>query len=90
MLQILGIPRYQQPNLTHYQRMNESPRIYLDNAATTPIDPIVVDSMVEVMKNHYGNPSSTHGHGRKVKTLVEESRGKVASLLNSILLVQIG
>lgn len=82
MLQILGIPRYQQPNLTHYQRMNESPRIYLDNAATTPIDPIVVDSMVEVMKNHYGNPSSTHGHGRKVKTLVEESRGKVASLLN--------
>jgi cysteine desulfurase len=62
--------------------MNESPRIYLDNAATTPIDPAVVDSMVEVMKNHYGNPSSTHGHGRKVKTLVEESRGKVASLLN--------
>ena len=37
-------------------------RIYLDNAATTPIDPAVVESMTEIMANHYGNPSSTHGH----------------------------
>lgn len=62
--------------------MTESTRIYLDNAATTPLDPHVVESMIEVMKHHFGNPSSTHGHGRKVKTLVEESRGKIASLLH--------
>ncbi|MDA8628695.1 cysteine desulfurase [Bacteroidia bacterium] len=56
-------------------------RIYLDNAATTPIDQAVVESMTEIMANHYGNPSSTHGHGRKVKNILEESRSKVAKLL---------
>jgi cysteine desulfurase len=62
--------------------MNETPRIYLDNAATTPMDPAVVEKMVEVMKFHFGNPSSTHGHGRKVKNIIEESRSKIAALLH--------
>jgi len=57
-------------------------RIYLDNAATTPLDPTVIETMVEVMKEHYGNPSSTHGHGRKVKNIVEESRSQIAKWLN--------
>ncbi|MEY3982562.1 MAG: hypothetical protein RL160_119, partial [Bacteroidota bacterium] len=56
-------------------------RIYLDNAATTPIDPEVLDAMIPVLKDFYGNPSSAHAHGRKVKALLEESRAKVASLL---------
>jgi cysteine desulfurase len=56
-------------------------RIYLDNAATTPIDPEVVEAMIPVLKEYYGNPSSTHAHGRKVKALIEESRSKVAALL---------
>lgn len=56
-------------------------RIYLDNAATTPIDPEVLDVMIPVLKEYYGNPSSAHAHGRKVKALLEESRAKVASLL---------
>jgi len=61
--------------------MNEN-RIYLDNAATTPLDPAVIETMVTVMKDHYGNPSSTHGHGRKVKNIVEESRSQIAKWLN--------
>lgn len=56
-------------------------RIYLDNAATTAIDPEVLDAMIPVLKDFYGNPSSSHAHGRKVKALIEESRSKVASLL---------
>jgi cysteine desulfurase len=60
---------------------NITERIYLDNAATTPMDPEVVDAMVPMMREHFGNPSSSHGHGRKVKNVIEESRGKVASLL---------
>jgi cysteine desulfurase len=57
-------------------------RIYLDNAATTAIDPEVVETMIPVLRDLYGNPSSTHGHGRKVKALLEESRSKIARLLN--------
>jgi len=56
-------------------------RIYLDNAATTPMDPEVVDVMIPMMREHFGNPSSTHANGRKVKNVIEESRGKIASLL---------
>ncbi len=56
-------------------------RIYLDNAATTPMDPEVVDVMIPMMREHFGNPSSTHANGRKVKNVIEESRSKIASLL---------
>jgi cysteine desulfurase len=62
-------------------KMTET-RIYLDNAATTPMDPAVIQTMVTVMSEHYGNPSSTHGHGRKVKNLVEESRSQIAKWLH--------
>lgn len=55
--------------------------VYLDNAATTPMHPEVVKAMTEVMTNYFGNPSSIHGKGREVKTLVEEARRKVAGLL---------
>jgi cysteine desulfurase len=57
-------------------------RIYLDNAATSPLDPEVLDAMIPVMRDLYGNPSSTHGHGRKVRALMEEARGSIARLLN--------
>lgn len=60
---------------------NTANRIYLDNAATTPMDPEVVDVMIPMMREHFGNPSSTHASGRKVKNIIEESRGKIASLL---------
>ncbi|TAF44765.1 MAG: cysteine desulfurase [Sphingobacteriales bacterium] len=57
--------------------------VYFDNAATTAIDPLVVNAMTEVMANFYGNPSSIHSHGRKARTLVEKARKTVASLLNT-------
>ncbi|MCF8255586.1 MAG: cysteine desulfurase [Bacteroidia bacterium] len=57
-------------------------RVYLDNAATTPMDPQVIEAMTKVMSEEFGNPSSTHSHGRVVRTLIEEARKKVAHLLN--------
>ena len=45
--------------------------IYLDNAATTKVRDQVVDTMSIVIKNEYGNPSSTHSYGRSSKSLVE-------------------
>ena len=56
-------------------------RVYLDNAATTPIDKEVLKEMIEVMENHYGNPSSIHAHGREVRTILEKARKTVANLL---------
>jgi cysteine desulfurase len=58
-------------------------RIYLDNAATTPLDPTVIAEMVEVMSTYYGNPSSIHAQGREVRTLIEKARKSVSSTLNA-------
>lgn len=57
-------------------------KIYLDNAATTPMDSEVVDAMIPVMQNQFGNPSSIHSWGREVKTAIENARKNVAKLLN--------
>ena len=57
--------------------------VYLDNAATTPIDPIVLEAMMPYMTDHFGNPSSTHAFGRKTKNAIEISRKKVADYLNA-------
>jgi len=56
-------------------------RIYLDNAATSPLDEEVIETMVAAMREHFGNPSSAHAHGRKAKTMIEDARGKIAGLL---------
>ena len=58
-------------------------RVYLDNAATTPLDEDVQQAMIKVMNEDFGNPSSVHAHGRKAKTLVEDSRKQVAQCLNA-------
>jgi len=58
-------------------------RVYLDNAATTPVDPEVLKAMYQVMENHYGNPSSIHAHGREVRTLIEKARKTIAGLLHT-------
>ncbi len=57
-------------------------KVYLDNAATTPIDPLVFEAMIPVLKDGFGNPSSTHSHGRKVKSVIERARKNVARHLN--------
>jgi cysteine desulfurase len=56
-------------------------RIYFDNAATTPLDPLVIKEMQQVMEQVYGNPSSIHQEGRQAKTLVERCRKTIARLL---------
>lgn len=58
-------------------------RIYLDNAATTPLDKAVMAEMMNVMENYYGNPSSIHAQGREVRTLIEKARKTVSALLNA-------
>ena len=58
-------------------------RIYLDNAATTRLDPQVLEAMLPLMTEEFGNPSSIHWHGRKVKTYIEKARKTVAGLLNT-------
>jgi cysteine desulfurase len=57
-------------------------RIYLDNAATTAIDPQVIEVMTSVLSSHYGNPSSVHAAGRDAKALIETSRRSIAKWLH--------
>ncbi|MCF7569306.1 cysteine desulfurase [Sabulilitoribacter arenilitoris] len=56
--------------------------IYFDNAATTQIRDEVIDKITEVMKNNYGNASSSHSFGRSSKALIEKSRKTIAGYLN--------
>ena len=56
--------------------------IYFDNAATTKIRDEVIDAITHIMKNNYGNASSSHSFGRSSKTLVESSRKQIASFFN--------
>ena len=58
-------------------------RIYLDNAATTPVDPQVIAEMTQALTHLYGNPSSIHADGRNARAAVEEARKKVAKLINA-------
>lgn len=58
-------------------------RIYFDNAATTPVDKEVIEEIVQVMENQFGNPSSIHAHGREVRTLLEKARKTTANLFHA-------
>ncbi len=57
-------------------------KIYLDNAATTPIDEKVVEAMLPVLKEQFGNPSSIHSFGRQARATIEKARKQVAGFLN--------
>jgi cysteine desulfurase len=57
-------------------------RYYFDNAATTPLDPQVLEAMLPYLANNFGNPSSIHSHGREVRSAIEKARKTVANLLN--------
>lgn len=57
-------------------------RVYLDNAATTPIAPEVVACMIPYLQNEFGNPSSTHFYGRQAKAVIETARRSIAKHLN--------
>jgi len=55
--------------------------IYLDNNATTPVDPRVVEAMLPALREGWGNPSSGHRRGRMAKEMVEAARAEVAACL---------
>ncbi|HOL45912.1 MAG TPA: cysteine desulfurase family protein [Candidatus Saccharicenans sp.] len=57
--------------------------IYLDNNATTPLDPRVTEKIIAFIKEHFGNPSSLYPLGREVKGLVTEAREQVATALGA-------
>lgn len=56
--------------------------IYLDYAATTPLDPRVLDAMLPFFRDSFGNPSSVHRHGQRAEAAVETAREAVAAALN--------
>lgn len=58
-------------------------RIYFDNAATTPLDPIVLEAMLPFMSEKFGNPSSIYSYGRETRMAIEQSRKSVASILGA-------
>mgnify|MGYP003337506265 CR=1 FL=1 len=57
-------------------------KVYFDNAATTPVHPDVIESMIQALRHQYGNPSSIHSHGREVRNSIETARKTIAKLLN--------
>jgi len=58
-------------------------KVYMDNAATTALDPEVFEAMKPYMLDFYGNPSSIHSHGRQVRSALERARKRIAELLNT-------
>jgi cysteine desulfurase len=58
-------------------------RIYLDNAATTPLDPAVLEAMMPFLTEQFGNPSSIYSYGRESRLAIENARKTVARILNA-------
>src|SRR5215210_933675 len=58
-------------------------RIYLDNAATTSLDPQVLEAMMPYLTTHFGNPSSIYSYGRESRLAIENARKSVAKILNA-------
>jgi cysteine desulfurase len=58
-------------------------RIYLDNAATTPLDPRVLEAMLPHLEGRFGNPSSAHWFGREAKSVLESSRKTIAEAIGA-------
>lgn len=62
---------------------SNNPRIYLDNAATTPLDKDVLDAMLPYLTEKFGNPSSIYSYGRETRLAIENARKSVARILNA-------
>ncbi len=58
-------------------------RIYLDNAATTSLDPQVLEAMMPYLTTNFGNPSSIYSYGRESRMAIENARKSVAKTLNA-------
>jgi len=62
---------------------NQSARIYFDNAATTSLDPVVLEAMMPYLTEKFGNPSSIYSYGRESRLAIENARKSVAKILNA-------
>ena len=60
-----------------------STHIYLDHGASTPVNPQVIEQMMPFWTEHYGNPSSSHAHGRSAGFALDEARLTIAQLMNA-------
>ena len=58
-------------------------RVYLDNSATTPVDPAVVEAMLPYLTGKFGNASSIHFFGQEARAAVDKARHQVAALINA-------
>lgn len=58
-------------------------RVYLDNAATTPLDPEVLAAMMPYLTEHFGNPSSQYSYGRETRAAIEAARKTIAGLIGA-------
>jgi cysteine desulfurase len=63
--------------------LNQPARIYLDNAATTSLDPVVLEAMMPYFTEKFGNPSSIYSYGRESRLAIENARKSVAKILNA-------
>lgn len=63
--------------------MTETPRVYLDHSATTPVDPRVVEAMMPYLTEKFGNPSSVHFFGQQARAAVDRARREVAALVGA-------
>ena len=63
--------------------MSQRTHIYLDHAATTPLDPRVLETMQPYLSEDFGNPSSVHGYGQRAEAALEDARGRIAELLHA-------
>jgi cysteine desulfurase len=63
--------------------MSLSARIYFDNAATTSLDPVVLEAMMPYLTEKFGNPSSIYSYGRESRLAIENARKTVAKILNA-------
>ena len=71
-------------SVTHDRNSANTPPIYLDNQATTPLDPRVLEGMLPYFTEHFGNPHSTsHVYGHTAAAAVEEARGQIAALIQA-------
>ena len=66
-----------------YGKLNKMRRVYLDNSATTRVDPEVLEAMLPYFSEDFGNASSTHYWGQRARHAIEESRQRVAHLINA-------
>ena len=60
-----------------------SRRVYLDNSATTPVDPRVAAAMSRAVVETFGNASSVHGFGQQARAAIDRARREVASLVGA-------